>query len=411
MRDARRKARKPKRKAGAQASGAPRGDASAPRSETAGASDPPRSKPDGAGSRLRRWAVVVSVLAVVGAVGFAAFRYLAVHDPEPLVPISVRTAAIDAAPQGAAILVLADMRALRASPLVAPYLAGDREVEGLGKLREACGFDPIASIDEIALVVPDAPDSDFGVVAVGGFADTAVLECAGKIVSARGGKPVASTVGSFKTVRDSTTASSGEVASRPGGILLLGGGTYLRTMIDTADGALPSAKSDAVHAELDAALSEYATVRVTFALSPTQRATINEEIGASGGRAPKALASVKAAAVGLRLVGDKAEMLAILRCDDPSAAIDVAAFLNQSRERAASAPVTTLINAAPLVQRIAVSVEGSDVRAKLDVTVAEVEAVVDRAMQLRQMLSQPEPSPSDAPSAESAAPRASAAPR
>jgi hypothetical protein len=383
-------------------------EAPSPPASRPSADGPSPPKPAAARAPAKRrapwWLALVALVAV--AIGlFAGARYFSLADPQALEPAPARAQLLDAAPSGATLLATADVRALRASPLVGPYLAGDRSVEGLGKLREACGVDPLSMVDEVALVVPDSPDSDFGVVAIGGFADQAVLECAAKIVTARGGKPVASSIGSFRTVRDAAGGSLGEVAARPG-LLILGGGAYLRSMIDTADGRLPSAKADPLHAELGVALAEFATVRVTLVLSSRQRATIGEEIGASAGRAPRALAAVKAAGVGLRLAGDRAQLLAVVRCDDAASAIEIASMLTERKASFAATPAAVVLGAAPLVERMQLSVEGADVRIALDVGVAEIEQVLDRALELRAAMEARAPSP-EPPS--SAAPRPSAA--
>ncbi len=383
-----------------------------PRSETSSAppaappSEPPKAPaPRPRSTRRPPWWLALVALAAIAIGGFAALRYYSVADPQALEPVSARVGLLDAAPSGATMLATADVRALRASPLVGPYLAGDRSVEGLGKLRDACGLDPLAMVDEVALVLPDSADSDFGIIALGGFGDQAVLECAAKIVTARGGKPVASSIGSFRTVRDAAGGSTGEVAARPGGPLLLGGGAFLRSMIDAADGNLPSARSDPLHADLGAALADFGTVRVTLVLSPRQRATIGEEIGASGGRAPRALASVKAAGVGLRLAGDRAQLLAVVRCDDPGSAIEIASMLTERKSAFAQAPAAVLLGAATLAERVQLSVEGSDVRATLDVGVAEIDQVLDRALELRAAMEARAPEPVAPSSAAIDAPR------
>jgi hypothetical protein len=100
--------------------------------------------------------------------------------------------------------------------------------------------------------------------------------------------------------------------------LLLGGGPYLRSMIDTADGAVPSSAGDPRHTELRTALAGFETLRATMVLSDQQRAIMAEEIKKSGGRAPTALGTIRGAAHGARLVDKQATLLAIVRTDGNS---------------------------------------------------------------------------------------------
>ena len=122
----------------------------------------------------------------------------------------LRSRALDAVPSGALLVAVADLAALRASPIGGPLLREGREIEGLGKVRDVCGFDPIDQLDEIALAIPAAGDSgDFGVVAAGAVDGDALLACASKVIEARGGQPVVTSIGSFRSVRDAGLTAPG----------------------------------------------------------------------------------------------------------------------------------------------------------------------------------------------------------
>src|SRR5262249_50657086 len=140
--------------------------------------------------------------------------------------------ALDAIPAGALLVAVADLDALRASPVGAPLLREGREVKGVGKLRDVCGFDPMDALHAVAVAIPAAGDAgDFGLAASGSIDDEAILACASKVIEARGGKPVITSIGSFRSVHDDAAGgSSGEIAARKGGPLILGGGSYLRAM-------------------------------------------------------------------------------------------------------------------------------------------------------------------------------------
>lgn len=326
--------------------------------------------------------------------------YLASRATEPTeLPAPPRSkTALEAVPEGTMLVVDIDLRAVRASPLAAPYLGGERAVAGLGDLKRACGFDPIATVDQLVIAVPDSTDADFGLAATGGFGDAAILECASKMITARGGKPLASTVGSFRSVRDATQGTSGEVAVRPGGLLLFGGGGFLRTMIDTADGGMPSAAADARHTALREALGGYETVRASLVLTPKQRKTVAEEIAVAGGRAPPAIGAVSSAGLGLRLVGENASLLVVLTTDDAAQAPQVAQLFESLRSEAGQGAAAKLIGLSEIVDRVRIETTGVTVRLTLDVTVPELLAVVDRATKLSAMIeSAPEPGPTPNP--------------
>lgn len=322
--------------------------------------------------------------------------YLASRATEPTeLPAPPRSkSALEAVPEGTMLVVEIDLKAVRASPLAAPYLGGERAVAGLGDLKRACGFDPIASVDQLVLAVPDSSDADFGLAATGGFGDAAILECASKMITSRGGRPLASTVGSFRSVRDATQGTSGEVAVRPSGLLLFGGGGFLRTMIDTADGGMPSAAADARHTALREALAGYETVRASLVLTPKQRKTVAEEIAVAGGRAPPAIGAVSSAGLGLRLVGENASLLVVLTTDDAAQAPQVAQLFEALRSEAGQGAAAKLIGLSEIVDRVRIQTTGATVRLTLDVTVPELLAVVDRATKLSAMIeSEPAPQP------------------
>lgn len=365
-------------------------------------------------SRFALW--IVAVVAVIGAVAGGIYLYSRNKKAADPVGADAQTT-LAAVPKGAMVIASLDMKALRASPLAAPYLGGERSVPGLGTIKDTCGFDPILLVDDITVGVPEAGDTDFGIAAMGSFTDDSMIDCATKVIAGRGGKPLTSPIGKFRTVRDLDAPGVGEIATRPGGLLLLGGGPYLRSMIDAADGAVPSSATDARHTELRAALAGFETLRVTMALSDQQRAMMAEEIKKSGGRAPTALGTIRGAAIGARLVDKQASLLAIVRTDGNSQAISIAGLLEESKNDARSGVTSQILGLAPLLERVKISVEGNDVKATLDISVAELEDVIDRAVQVRALLdakpSEPPPqeeAPAAPPSA-SAAPAQSAAPR
>src|SRR5437773_541082 len=96
---------------------------------------------------------------------------------------ALRGRALDAIPSGALLLATADLAALRASPVGAPFLHEGREIPGLGKVRDVCGFDPIDTLTEVALAIPAAGDAgEFGLSAAGDVDADALVACASKVI-------------------------------------------------------------------------------------------------------------------------------------------------------------------------------------------------------------------------------------
>jgi hypothetical protein len=360
------------------------------------------SRAPGAPSR-RAGFVLVTLLALGLVAAVVAVRRAPVPPPrvEPSAPH-----ALDAVPARSMLVVALDLRALRGSPLLGPYLGGERAVDGLGALRGACGFDPIERVDELVLVVPERGVDELGIVARGAPAADALLACAERFVRARGGEPVRSSIGGFQTVRDRSARSSGEIAAKRE-LVLVGTGEALRGMIDAAEGSLPRFASNAVHAGLLAALGDRADARATFTVSDEQRASLAELVATEGERIPSALLRLAGVGLAARLDGEKVELALVLTAVDPVGAQTLADALASARTDAASAPATAFLGAAPLLDRLAVRVDGANVLARVQLTVHEIESVLGRAELARSMRRSP---PRAAESASSAIATPTAAP-
>jgi hypothetical protein len=364
--------------------------------ERAGRAAPSRSFSRSPGARSRRTFLAAFALVAVAVIAAVFELRRAPIPPPPADPPAPH--AIDAVPARSMLVVALDLRALRSSPWLAPYLGGERAVEGLGALRGACGFDPIERVDELVLVVPERGIDELGIVARGAPTAEALLACAERFVRARGGEPVRSSIGGFQTVRDRSARSSGEIAAKRE-LVLVGTGEALRGMVDSAEGSLPRLASNAVHAELAAALGERAHARATFAVSDEQRASLAELVASEGERIPSALLRLAGVGLAARLDGEKVELALVLKSSDPGGAQGLADALASARTDAASAPATAMLGAAPLLDRLAVRVDGTNVQARIQLTVREIESVVARAELARSMFASPPRAVQSAPSA------------
>src|SRR5436309_2731024 len=119
----------------------------------------------------------------------AALWFVGHRQPAP--PPVAGGRALDAIPAGAILLATADLDDLRASPIAGPFLMPGREIQGVGKIKDVCGFDPLDKIKDVALGIPASGDSgEFGLAASGDFQEEALLDCAARVIQRRGGQPV-----------------------------------------------------------------------------------------------------------------------------------------------------------------------------------------------------------------------------
>jgi len=137
-----------------------------------------------------------------------------------------------------------------------------------------------------------------------------------------------------------------------------------------------------------------------LALSKKQRAVIAEELGATPS-APAAIGAVSAVAAGVSLVDQNARIKIVILCDDPPSASALVTLANDARKNAGQSPQAALLGAAPLLERLALEAHGAKVIATLEASVAELDAIVERAMQFRALMEggRQAPEPSGAPSA------------
>jgi hypothetical protein len=300
--------------------------------------------------------------------------------------------ALDAIPTGALVVATADLDALRASPVGAPFLREGREIPGVGKVKDVCGFDPMDTLSEVALAIPAAGDAgEFGVVASGKIDDEAILACAAKVIEARGGKAIITPIGGFRTVRDSGLPGGGEIAVRKNGPLLLGAGSYLRAMIDAADGRAPSIRSSVAHTQLGKQI-DGGSVRVTVVLSPEQRKSLVEELTIDGAKDSPA-ASVVAGALGVTL-GPRVTIHGVVACEQADACARFATTLKSARDARANDYATRLVGFGTVLEQLTIEPAGDLIHLRVELAADQAATLADRILKLRGV-SHPMPNPED----------------
>jgi hypothetical protein len=325
-----------------------------------------------------RYALAVLAVGLVGGVGY--FVWAKTKSP-------AFESSLDALPDGAMLIAKADVGALRRSSALAPFLSEPGEIPGIGNVRDVCGFDPLERITEVTMGVPaTGADGDFGLVASGAIDAEAFLSCASKVIETRGGRPVVNPIGSFRTVRDSAAHSSGaEIAARDGGPILLGAGTYLRAMIDAADGRIPRASSDLLHERLSREVGAGA-LRIMMVLTPEQRRTLNEELIRGGAQGSPAAAMI---GLGLALsVDTRVSLSGVVVCDAATACAELGRTFETRRASQAEDPFVRLLRAQPLIERMTIGTEGTRIAARVDMSTDEATKLVERVLLVRQAIQQ-----------------------
>jgi hypothetical protein len=283
---------------------------------------------------------------------------------------------LSALPDDAWLVVSIDVDALRGSAF-AKWLSGPASspIAGVGSLTEPCGFDLLDRVRNVLVVSPeDGQRGDFGVAIAGTFARDELAACAEKVIRERGGRPMATTRGTFTLVSDTSSTGGARVAFRDGGLSLVGQGSWLDAMIDAADGR--AARRGREHEGLRAALAESAAkatrrgpsqaIVLTALLPRAMRERIKSEAGersqgsqgtVSGAAPPfEAMLSVDEAGIALTTgpSGSVSEIVAQLRCESPAACVDVEQFINRKRFEFSSDLRLRLVGLGPLIDTMAV---------------------------------------------------------
>lgn len=311
-------------------------------------------------------------LLFLAAAGFAAgSMFLAARESKPPKPMSP----LMAAPADSMLVVTVDLERLRSSPVLAPLVQEGRELRGIGKLEDVCGFDPIGSLREIAFAVPSGEGDDLGVIATGPIEAEAFLRCASHVIDRRGGKFVIETDGSFTLVRDWHGGQGGTIAVRNGGPVLLGEGELLKAMMRAAEEKAPSALST-LHPGLRERAGEGAIV-ASIVIPNEMKELVRAEVGQDF----PALRLESAVAV---LSADPAFRIGMrANCDAPEPCAELAESLREARDEKAGEVGARLAGLANLLSRLRIEAEGKSLVARLDVPAEEASKLVDRLMALQ----------------------------
>jgi hypothetical protein len=307
-----------------------------------------------------------AVLAAFGAFP-AAKEHLSARPGEPLAAL----------PAGAAFAMTVDLDRVRQSELGTALAGGSRTAPSLQGVSSICGFDPTAQIRALAVAIPatraaptQTAELEFGIAATGSFDQNSLADCAAAVVTHRGGTPTRTQIGSFLSVRDRSGDSSGEIAVRDAGPVLVGAGSYLRDMIDTADGRLPSLATDELHLALRRTVGAHGMLVASWVLPPgwLERLLGSSMVDASP------LAQLRAAAFRLDLAPE-VQARAVLGCEKPASCHQVEEVLKRLLSVFEAELVPRPFR--ELARRVKVSSVERQVSIRLSLSQAEAQLLVD----------------------------------
>jgi len=291
---------------------------------------------------------------------------------------SEERSALSIIPPGSAFLLSADLRSLTRAPLGAFIAERLQRSAGASKFVELCGFDPLTRLDQLALAVPSANlaapghPEDFGIVASGRFRAAEIAHCARAAISARSGEAIQTKLGSFDSVRD-RKASSGEIAAKDG-LVVVSGGSYLRELLDSAEGqpGRDDARDvrDARHAELRRALGP-GPLLASWLLG---EGWFERVAGDDTNAKLSPLSALKTVSARID-VGQTAELLVVLECADREGATRISSLFSELRSSLGALPLDPAL--VQIARRITVSQSGAHLKLQLDLNRAELAPVLD----------------------------------
>ncbi|HYQ25886.1 MAG TPA: hypothetical protein VER04_01665 [Polyangiaceae bacterium] len=284
--------------------------------------------------------------------------------------------ALSIIPPGSAFLLSADLRSFTRTPLGTFIAERLQRSAGASKFLELCGFDPLTRLDQLALAVPSpnlaAPAPDFAIVGRGSFRAADITRCARSVINARSGEAIQTKLGSFDSVRD-RKASSGEIAAKDG-LVVVSGGSYLRELLDSAEGQPGRDEArdvrDARHAELRRALGP-GSLLATWLLGEGWFERVAGE-GTNAKLSPLSALKTVSARVD---VGQTAELRVLLECADSEGAAHVSSLLGELRASLGVLPLDPAL--AQIAGRITVSQKGARLQLGLELKQAELSPVLD----------------------------------
>ena len=326
----------------------------------------------------------------------------------------------DAAPRDSFLVATVNLAELRRSPLhdvlfgkdsssrqggpaaEMPVLAA--KALGIGKLADACGFDPLTRVERLAVAVPEEGDKgELGMAARVTVTRDELATCTNNLAVQRGGKVATKDVGSFVVVEDSAGA---EEAARPrlaygrGGLLVVGRGAWFDAMLAAADGKKPGAREARAHVAMRSSLTSRdgwrsPTVLISALLPRSLRDRLKGEMTAEvspDGTPADSSQSIMSGVLGVSGVGlalragtsgGTIDAAVELVCDTEDGCAAVEKLILKKRLDWSKELTLRLVGFGPMLDSIEVKRDGARLRVTAGAAADALASTIDRVLRLK----------------------------
>jgi len=326
----------------------------------------------------------------------------------------------DALPRDSFLVATVNVAELRRSPLYEVLFGKDAPAPGsrsqtavldpraigIGKLADACGFDPLSRVETLALGVPEEGDKgELGVAARVTVTSDELSKCTTNLATQRGGKVETKDIGSFTVIEDSTSQEPARprLAYGHGGLLVVGRGAWFDAMLAAADGKKPGVREAEQHAAMRMSLTSRdgwrsPTVLISALLPRSLRDRIKNEMGVelsnavSGGKPEDESQTVMSGVLGVSSVGlalragesgGSIDAASELVCDTEGACASVEKLILKKRFDWSKELTLRMVGLGALLDSIEVKREGTRIRVTAGASADNLVSAIDRVLRLK----------------------------
>ena len=313
---------------------------------------------------------------------------------------------IDAVPKDSFLVATVNLAELRRSPVYESVFGGGPATNsalvtgktmsalGMGGFAKACGFDPLARVETLAIAVPEGDDhGEFGIAARVQVTKNEIETCARALngTEVRGGGTTSRNVGSFTVLED---AGGRAIGYGTGGLLIISKGPWFEAMLGSAEHKKATIEQSREHTALRTALTSRAgwrapTAVVTTVLPRALRDRLKgerpEEQSDSSVEIMNGVLGVSAVGIAVRAgeSGQNFDARAELVCDDAAACAAVKEFILKKKLAWSRDLGLRMVGVGALIDSLEIEHNGVNLHASVSVSVNQLSSAIERAMRWR----------------------------
>lgn len=312
---------------------------------------------------------------------------------------------LDAIPRDSFLVATVDMGELRRSPVYLA-LAGDKDGEtdamigralGIGRLKEACGFDPSSRVLKIAAAVPEesSDKGDFGLAARVDVTEAELEKCAHALADKRGGHAEIKQERGFAVLETSEGPSGARIAYGKDHLLVVGKGAWFDAMLAAADHVKPGVRDAQAHAAVRASMTSHEgwknpTVLVSAVLPQSLRDRLKREMGVDRADDPSNTMMggvLDVASIGFAVrageTGGNVDAAVELVCEGADACVAVEKLVQKKRFDWAKDLTMRMIGLGPVFDSFQVKRDGIHLRATASASANGLASTLERILRFR----------------------------